>query len=63
MTATPGRLVNPRGTTRQGLARTSRRDPWWIVPGVIAVGFGTFIAYSLFSALVWYPLFRRRVRD
>ena len=30
MTATPGRLVNPRGTTRQGLARTSRRDPWWV---------------------------------
>ena len=50
-------MVNPRGTARQGLARTNRRDPWWIVPGVIAIGFGAFIAYSLFSALVWYPLF------
>ena len=56
-TSTRSRLVNPRGTARQGLARTSRRDAWWLVPGIIATGFGAFIAYSLFSALVWYPLF------
>src|SRR5918996_6392885 len=55
MTAT--RLANPRGTARQGLAATSRRDPWWLVPGIIAAGFGAFIAYSLFSALVWEPIF------
>ena len=51
MTAT--RLSNPQGTVRQGLGATSRRDPWWLVPGIIAGGFGTFIAYSLFSALIW----------
>jgi hypothetical protein len=51
------RLANPRGTTRQGLGATSRRDPWWLVPGIIAAGFGTFIAYSLFSALIWEPIF------
>ena len=56
-TTTRSRLVNPRGTARQGLARTSRCDAWWLVPGIIATGFGAFIAYSLFSALVWYPLF------
>ncbi|HEX9634615.1 MAG TPA: succinate dehydrogenase [Candidatus Limnocylindria bacterium] len=55
MTAT--RLTNPQGTARQGLAATSRRDPWWLVPGIIATGFGLFIAYSLFSALIWDPFF------
>jgi hypothetical protein len=55
MTAT--QLRNPQGTARQGLAATSRRDPWWLMPGIIATGFGAFIAYSLFSALVWEPFF------
>jgi hypothetical protein len=55
MTAT--QATNPQGTARQGLGATSRRDPWWLVPGIIATGFGAFIAYSLFSALVWEPLF------
>jgi hypothetical protein len=55
MTAT--RLANPRGTARQGLAATNRRDPWWLMPGIIATGFGAFIAYSLFSALLWEPIF------
>jgi hypothetical protein len=55
MTAT--RLTNPQGTARQGLAATSRRDAWWLVPGIIAAGFGLFIAYSLFSALLWEPIF------
>jgi hypothetical protein len=55
MTAT--RLTNPQGTARQGLAATSRRDPWWLMPGIIAAGFGLFIVYSLFSAFVWEPFF------
>ena len=55
MTAT--RLANPKGTARQGLAATSRRDAWWLMPGIIATGFGMFIAYSLFSALIWEPIF------
>jgi hypothetical protein len=55
VTATEAR--NPRGTARQGLGATSRRDAWWLVPGIIATGFGAFIAYSLFSALLLEPLF------
>ena len=55
MTAT--QLPNPRGTARQGLARTSRRDFWWLQPGIVAMGFGAFIGYSLFSALIWEPVF------
>ena len=50
-------VSNPRGTARQGLGATSRRDPWWLTPGIIAAGFGAFIAYSLFSALLWEPIF------
>ena len=55
MTAT--RVANPQGTARQGLGATSRRDAWWLMPGIIATGFGMFIAYSLFSALIWEPIF------
>jgi hypothetical protein len=55
MTAT--RLANPRGTARQGLAATNRRDPWWLAPGIIAAGFGAFILYTMFSAFVWEPIF------
>jgi hypothetical protein len=44
-------------TVRQGFGETSRRDAWWFSPGVVAIGFGSFIVYSLFSALLWYPLF------
>jgi len=54
MTATQ---ATARQGATQGLGTTSRRDRWWIQPGIIAAGFGTFIAYSLFSALVWEPLF------
>jgi hypothetical protein len=55
MTATP--TTRPQGTAAQGLGATSRRDWWWIEPGIIAAGFGSFILYSLFSAFVWEPLF------
>jgi hypothetical protein len=55
MTAT--QATTPGGTAQQGLAATGRRDAWWIQPGVIATGFGLFIAYSLFSALLWEPIF------
>jgi hypothetical protein len=51
------RRTTPGGTARQGLGATSRRDPWWLQPGIIAAGFGAFILYSLFSALVWEPIF------
>lgn len=55
MTAT--HTTRPGGTARQGLGATSRRDAWWLAPGVVAAGFGAFILYSLFSALLWEPLF------
>ena len=41
MTAT--RVTNPQGTARQGLGATSRRDPWWLVPGIIATSIFSFI--------------------
>jgi hypothetical protein len=44
-------------TVRQGFGETARRDAWWIGPGAVALGFGAFILYSLFSALVWGPVF------
>ncbi|MGH2408117.1 MAG: succinate dehydrogenase [Candidatus Limnocylindrales bacterium] len=44
-------------TVRQGFGQTQRRDAWWVQPGIVAIGFGSFIAYSLFSALLWKPLF------
>jgi hypothetical protein len=44
-------------TVRQGLGETSRRDAWWIEPGLFAVGFGTFVVYSIFSAFIWKPIF------
>ncbi len=55
MTAT--QTTGTQGTARQGLGATSRRDRWWLAPGIVAVGFGAFILYSLFSALLWGPLF------
>src|SRR5919106_3133832 len=55
MTAT--HAPTPKGTALQGLGATQRRDAWWLQPGIVAAGFGTFIAYSLFSALIWEPVF------
>ncbi len=49
--------LKPQGTSRQGFGATSRVDSWAIEPLVIAVGFGAFIVYSLFSALIWGPFF------
>ena len=42
------RMTATLRTVRQGFGETSRRDAWWFSPGVVAVGFGAFIAYSLF---------------
>jgi hypothetical protein len=54
---TATQTTSPQGRAQQGLGATSRRDAWWLAPGVIAAGFGAFILYSLFSALLWEPLF------
>src|SRR6478736_410604 len=60
MTGLPASLRLPRkpaGTARQGFGATSRIDDWATEPGIVAFGFTAFIVYSLFSALLWYPLF------
>ena len=60
MTGLPAALRLPRkpaGTARQGFGATSRIDDWATEPGIVAFGFTAFIVYSLFSALLWYPLF------
>jgi hypothetical protein len=47
----------PAGTAREGLGATSRIDNWAVEPGIVALAFSSFIVYSLFSALLWYPVF------
>jgi hypothetical protein len=49
--------LKPAGTARQGFGATSRRDDWATEPLIVAAGFTAFIVYSLFSALVWGPVF------
>jgi len=49
--------IKPSGTAVQGFGQTSRTDRWAVAPTVIAVGFGAFIVYTLFSALIWGPVF------
>jgi hypothetical protein len=49
--------LKPAGTARQGLGATARPDNWAIEPGIVALGFTAFIVYSLFSALLWGPVF------
>jgi hypothetical protein len=49
--------MKPPGTARQGFGATTRLDDWSTEPLIIALGFGAFILYSLFSALVWGPVF------
>jgi len=56
MTAIPT-PIKPAGTAPQGIGATTRREGWWREPLLIAVGFSAFIVYSLFSALVWGPVF------
>src|SRR5439155_9647601 len=54
---TPATPFKPAGTARQGFGATMRPDAWAIEPGIVAFGFSAFIVYSLFSALVWGPVF------
>ena len=49
--------TGPGGAGRRGFGITTRRDRWWASPGLVAVGFSAFIVYSLFSALIWGPVF------
>ena len=49
--------VRPEGTAPRGFGATHRRDRWWFAPGLVAIGFTSFIVYSLFSSLIWGPVF------
>ncbi|MFL5778618.1 MAG: succinate dehydrogenase [Chloroflexota bacterium] len=49
--------LKPAGTALRGFGATSRVDRWPIEPIITAIGFGAFVVYSLFSALIWGPVF------
>ena len=48
--------LKPPGTAALGLGRTSRRDTWWLAPGVQAVVFTVCATYLGFSGILWNPL-------
>jgi hypothetical protein len=54
-TARPPR--KPAGTAPQGFGATARADDWW--SSALGVGFwlAVLVLYSVFSALLWQPLF------
>jgi len=56
MTMTPT-VLKPAGTARPGLGTTSRRDRWWVAPGVQGVLFTVCATYLFFSGIIWTPLF------
>lgn len=49
--------TKPFGTARRGFGATLRRDRWWIRPATTAIVFTSFVLYSLFSSVVWAPVF------
>ena len=49
--------VKPAGTAALGFGSTSRRDAWIRFPSLVGIGLAVFVAYSLFSALLWGPIF------
>ena len=59
MTGVPATLRlprKPRGTARQGFARTSRRDAWALAPGVQATLFTVCATYLFVSGILLTPL-------
>jgi hypothetical protein len=49
--------MKPPGTAALGLGRTSRRDSWWLAPGVQAVVFTVCATYLFVSGILLTPLF------
>ena len=47
----------PRGTARQGLGATGRRDDWAVAPFVQGLGFTILAGYLFFSGILVTPLF------
>jgi hypothetical protein len=63
MTAWPASLRSarpphkPAGTAPQGLGATARKDDWWSSPLGVGFWLAVLVLYSVFSALLWQPLF------
>jgi len=49
--------AKPAGTAALGLGRTSRRDAWWLAPGVQATVFTICAGYLFVSGILLTPLF------
>jgi hypothetical protein len=47
----------PAGTAALGFGETSRRDAWWWSPLGVGSWLAFLVLYSVFSALLWKPLF------
>ena len=47
----------PAGTAPQGFGETSRRDDWWSSPLGVGFWLAVLVLYSVFSAMLWKPLF------
>ena len=54
-TARPPR--KPAGTPPQGFGRTARIDTWWTSPLGVGFWLAVLVLYSVFSALLWTPVF------
>jgi hypothetical protein len=49
--------AKPAGTAPLGLGRTSRRDTWWLAPGIQAIVFTICAGYLGVSGILFTPLF------
>jgi hypothetical protein len=54
-TARPPR--KPAGTAALGYGQTSRLDGWWVSPLNVGFWLAVLVLYSVFSALLWKPVF------
>ena len=50
--------MKPPGTAALGLGRTSRKDAWWLAPGVQATVFTVCATYLFVSGILLWPLFQ-----
>jgi hypothetical protein len=49
--------IKSGGTARQGFGETTRRDSWWVAPGVQATVFTLCATYLFVSGILWTPIF------